>query len=758
MSKEKEVHYIRLLGFSEKANMIVNAAIKLSESYKCENVNTVHLFICLLKTTDVGKQLMEELHITYEDVMDEFEFMACKRKDFGFLDSSEIEFTPDYFSHHMHMMFTTATKEAAERGDCVSTNDLLSIIVETAASNKEMIKLLDNLIISPKELIRAYKSINFIIPNQIAAFVDDITHSNKIMKMKIDGVEKYVDECIEVLCRKNKANPCLIGKAGVGKTSIVHRLVQRIHYGQVPEQLAQMHVCFINSATLTSGTKYRGDFEARMKILLDWASDPNTNVILFIDELHSFVSSGKTSEDTACTAGNMIKPYISTGDIRIIGATTLTEYHKFIESDPAFERRLQSVEVKEPSVEDCIIMVKNTISEYEQYHSVSVSEKIIEKAVKLSDTYMRDKSLPDKAYTIIDQACTKAKLASRRKVTEQMILDVISKNTGVDIRELSKKDVGKLSSLDVRLKERVIGQDHAVDIITKAIKRSKSGVMSKDRPIASFLFVGPTGVGKTEICKALRDTLGLAKDAFIRIDMSEFSEKHSVSKLIGTAPGYVGYGEGGQLTEKVKHNPCSIILFDEIEKAHPEIFNAFLQLLDDGRLTDGNGDTIDFTNCIIAMTSNAGYSLSATNIKHIGFGQTEKSNNKSNNEEVNKALEKTFRPEFINRIDSIVVFNQLGTDSCVEIAKLRLKKISNNIMENKGIRISFDNSVYNAIVEHGYSDKYGARNINREAQKIVEDSLSDMIINGDITTGDKIVIDYDAETDKIRIKSKKTGG
>lgn len=452
--------------------------------------------------------------------------------------------------------------------------------------------------------------------------------------------------------------------------------------------------------------------------------------------------------DSAMTAANILKPAISRGDVQIIGATTTSEYKKFIERDKAFERRMQMVLVPEPTVEAAIKMTKAVIGEYNKFHNSSVSNEAIESAVVLSDRYITDKKLPDKAITVIDETAARLKKSVSNtpiQIEVKDIKDTISKLTNIDVSDLDEKARNKVKSLESSLKKHVIGQDNAVENVSKSIRRSKAGIKDPNRPIGSFLFVGPTGVGKTELSKALAIEFSGGIKSLIRFDMSEYMEKHSVSKLIGSPPGYVGYGDGGQLTEAIRHNPYSVVLFDEIEKAHPDVFNILLQVLDDGTLTDSEGQTVDFKNTILILTSNAGYGANLLNKGTIGFGRVEQESSSEASDKqdkiVMKALEETFRPEFLNRLDKIVVFNKLSKENSISIAQLLLKQLKKRMKDN-GIELSWDNSIINKIVEDGFSDKYGARNLKRKIQELIEDTLADKIIDEEIKEGDSVKISY----------------
>ena len=734
MAESKRKSFILIKGISEEANEYVNRAIEFSGDNRCECVSTVCMFMVLARDNDMMKDLLEKQGFTYERILESFNKLKDKG-EFGDFDSRDVIFTPDNFSPAMFMECKTLARIYENEGILGGIPHMIRIMMYNIEQDNELIKFMEETGINPEKIISKLLEIDSSaemgngIPEALRPFVRDMHTDKRVTECKISCVDKYVDNCIEVLCRKNKANPCIIGPAGVGKSTIVSRLVQRINNKEVPDSIANIRVFEVDSGTISAGARFRGDFEQRMKVLMDWASS-DRDILLYFDEIHNFISSGKVSEDSASTGGQLIKPYISDNRVRIIGTTTTSEYHSFIEKDKAIKRRLQAVEVKEPSTEDAIKMISDTIEDYEKYHGVCVKSDIIKLAVEMSQAYMKSEYLPDKAYTILDQACTKTKLQKGKTVTRSTLLEVVSNNSGVDVAEMSSNSIHKLLNLDKRIKKNLIGQDNAVDKVTRAIKRTKAGVHDGNRPVASFMFVGPTGVGKTELCRVLCNEMKFGKESFIKVDMSEYAEKYSISKLIGSAPGYAGYGEGGQLTEKIKHNPNSIVLFDEIEKAHPSVYNVFLQMLDDGRLTDGNGETVDCTNCIVVFTSNAGYNSECNTTKYVGFVKSEET--EDTEEKAKKALESTFRPEFLNRLDNIVVFNSIGEKEAMCIAKIGLSKLADRVRKNRGIILKFNESVANAVVDKGFNTKYGARNINREIQNCVEDELSDLILAGTI--------------------------
>lgn len=550
---------------------------------------------------------------------------------------------------------------------------------------------------------------------------------------KIIGREKEIARIISILSRKTKNNPIIVGESGVGKTAIVEKLAEKIASGNVPDFLKNKELYSLNLNSIVSGTKYRGDLEEKLSEVLDFAE--KRKAILFIDELHSAVNVGNS--EGGMNVSDILKPAITGKNIKIIGATTTSEYSKHIEKDPAFERRFMKVKVEEPTEDECLHMLKGIKKEFELHYDINIPETILKSCVALSARYITNKFLPDKAIDVLDETCSKNAVWNNKKsLSEDDVKEAVSSITGIPIYKLTIEESEQLLRLEDELNRKVIGQKEAISSIARAVRRSKAALKEPHRPIGSFIFLGSSGVGKTETAKILTEILFGNETNMFRFDMSEYMEKSSVAKLIGSAPGYVGYEEGGKLTESVKHTPYSLILFDEIEKAHPDIFNVLLQVLDDGRLTDSKGRTVDFKNTIIIMTSNAG-SEQLNSRKGIGFGS---SNQYETEKDIRiKALKNFLRPEFINRVDCITVFNNLNKENIKEIANNILNKKRNYLLNEKGIALSFDEEVIDFIANESFDPIYGARPVIRKIETLIEDKLSDMIIKDNLRNTELIV-------------------
>ena len=610
------------------------------------------------------------------------------------------------------------------------------------------------------------------------------------------GRNAEVERVMQILCRRMKNNPCLVGEPGVGKTAVVEGLAQMIASGTVPEILADKRILSLDLSGMVAGSKYRGEFEERIKRVIAEVRAAG-NVILFVDELHTLIGAG--GAEGAMDASNILKPALSRGEVQMIGATTRTEYRKYIEKDAALERRFQPVYVEEPTREETIAILQGLRSKYEEHHGVTISDDALEAATDYAIRYINDRFLPDKAIDLIDEAASRKKLGifagnktakkaeearhnleealeaalaegdieaaqalkkdldktdkkiektkhnMREKEQEQMLVteedvaDVVSVWTKIPVSKITQTESQRLLKLEEILHKRVVGQNEAVETVAKAIRRGRVGLKDPKRPIGSFLFLGPTGVGKTELSKALAEAMFGNENSIIRVDMSEYMEKHSVSKMIGSPPGYVGFEEGGQLSEQVRKNPYSVILFDEIEKAHPDVFNVLLQVLDDGRITDSQGRTVDFKNTIIIMTSNAG-AQRIVDPKKLGFSNVEnaESEHKDMKNNVMEEVKRMFKPEFLNRIDDIIVFRALSKDDVKGIAALMLKELKNRLAKQMDITLTYGDTVKNFIFEKGYDKKYGARPLKRAIQNYIEDSLAEEILSGKIQASDKV--------------------
>lgn len=722
---------------------LIARAIALADEGHCNQTNTVHLFVAALDAIKHIDNILAKQGTNLDKVVEYLKSL----EESGYLGSDGLQFSRDIRdtldSNFFEMLgtFLQCNIVGGEHSEIPEALSALLCIEDIVNKDSILEAFLDDCSLNIHKLNGDLQTVaQEAIPSDIADYIHSLNQDVMDENEEIHNVDGYVNDMINILCRKKKANPCLVGASGVGKTTIVHRLVQKILSNEVPESLRKKQVIEVDNDAIMAGTIYRGQFEERLKSVINYAQ--RENVILFMDEMHVFLNMGARGDDTSQSVGNMLKTYLAKGKIKIIGTTTLKEYHKLVERDSALNRRLQRVLIKEPSIEDAITIVKKSVCDYEQYHGVTFQRSALEQAVKLSARYIREEMLPDKAFKILDQAASTVKIREEKqetknglRVTVRDIEDVVSTITGVEVNKLGD-NMEYLMHLEENIHKELIGQDEAVNTVCRAIRRGKAGIQDPNRPIASFLFVGPTGVGKTELCKQLSKQLFSSTESFIRVDMSELQEKFSVSKLIGTAPGYVGYGDGGNLTEKVRHNPYSILLLDEIEKAHPDIFDIFLQVLDEGTLKDGEGNEVDFRNCIIVMTSNAGYGAESLNKRVSGFNVLNTGVDDSARREkiAMDALESTFKVEFLNRIDNIVIFDKLTKEQIKDVTRLMLSNI-NKRLADRNIEFEFTDSVVEAVSEAGYSEKYGARNISRMIQSKVMDSVSDAMICRRIKSG-----------------------
>ncbi len=799
-------------GFTAKANEALNMSISSAEMLGHTYVGSEHLLLGLLKIgSGVAAAILNKSGIESEKI----EQLIVTQIGKG----TPTKLSPDYFTPRAKRVIETALAGCANIGKkFVGTEHLLLGIL--SESDNYAIRFINELGVDAASLTNEVLQSSGIDTNSNNDF--EKKPQNKKGSTKTDNLEKYgidltnqaksgnLDPCIgreqeierviQILCRRTKNNPCLIGEPGVGKTAVVEGLAQKIADGDVPDILENKRIFTLNLTGMVAGTKYRGDFEERIKAIIDEVSAAN-DVILFIDEVHTLIGTG--SAEGATDAANILKPALARGEFQLIGATTISEYRKNIEKDSALERRFQPVTVGEPSEEDTILILNGLRNKYEAHHKVKITDKAIESAVKLSSRYIRDRFLPDKAIDLIDEAASRVRLKAsgvspqindyeekianleeekneaiglqnfelaatirdkennlkkefeeyklkekekltreNGEVTDKDIAEIVCASTGIPVKELNKEESERLLKLEDELHKRLIGQNEAVVAVSKAIRRGRVGLKDPKRPIGSFIFSGPTGVGKTELCKALAEAMFGSENMMIRLDMSEYMEKHTVSRLIGSPPGYVGFEEGGQLTEKVRRNPYSVVLFDEIEKAHPDVFNMLLQILEDGILTDSQGRTVDFKNTVIIMTSNVG--ARKITDKKVSFGFVENDNDKSLNVKsaVLTELKATFRPEFLNRVDDIIVFSKLNQSEIEKIAENMLLSLAKRL-ENLNITLTFENSVTEKLAEIGFDEAYGARPLRREIQSKIEDSLSEKILDGSIKNGDNVVCSFE---------------
>lgn len=797
----------KFTGFTEKANKSLNAAVKAAEDLGHTYIGSEHILLGLLSdTSTVAGAVLAAHNITYADIEDEL------KRSIGVGVPTELQ--PDDFTPRSKNILETSVAFARQMGQqLVGTEHVLLAIAREGSCSATL--LLSRAGVSMQDIVNDVSkalmggTANAGTDNKdggkenesmLSQFGRDLTKLAKDGKIDpVIGRQKEIERVIQILSRRTKNNPCLIGEPGVGKTAIAEGLALKIVSGEVPELLKDKKIYSLDLTGMVAGTKYRGDFEERIKKVIDEVKNAK-DVILFIDEVHTLIGAG--SAEGAADAANILKPSLARGELQIIGATTIEEYRKHIEKDAALERRFQPVMVDEPSQEEAIEILKGIKDKYEAHHKVKITDEAIESAVKLSTRYIGDRYLPDKAIDLIDEAASRVRLRSytapsdlkeledkkksveaeklsavnaqeferaaalrdeERKLDKEIkdkkenwhdmagkshdevtpadIADIVSSWTGVPVTQLSTEESDRLLHMEDELHRRIVGQDEAVEAVSRAIRRGRVGLKDPKKPIGSFIFLGPTGVGKTELCKALAAAMFGDENAMIRLDMSEYMEKHTVSRLIGSPPGYVGYDEGGQLTEKVRRKPYSVVLFDEIEKAHPDVFNMLLQILDDGVLTDGQGRRVDFKNCIIIMTSNVGAKLISQKQKAFGFAAGAKEleqNEKEIKDAVMGELRNTFRPEFLNRVDDIIVFQRLTKENIKEIAS-RLLAVLQKRVEDMGIEVTFSDEAISKIADAGFDDVYGARPLKRAIQSRIEDALSEEMLKGNVKKGGKYI-------------------
>ncbi|MEA4815680.1 MAG: ATP-dependent Clp protease ATP-binding subunit [Lachnospiraceae bacterium] len=801
--------------FTEKANEALNNAKTAAASLGHSYIGTEHILLGLMDTKNsAAADAIEAQNITYEDLVEKIE---------GMIGSDDLKKDSPEFTPGANKVIRNSYDEAKKSGsDYVGTEHiLLSIINEPDCVAMRLLTLLG------ANTQRLFEDIATVVSTGDSSFFKGLgkndaensdsstptldKYSRDFTRLAANGKfdpivgrKDEIERLIQILSRRTKNNPCLVGDPGVGKTAIVEGMAQKIIIGDIPETLKGRRVVSLDLAAMVAGTKYRGEFEERIeKVINEVKSDGKT--ILFIDELHTIIGAG--GAEGAIDASNILKPSLSRGELQLIGATTLEEYRKYIEKDAALERRFQPVTVEEPTEKEAIEMLMGLKGKYESHHSVKITDSAIELAVKMSARYIRDRFLPDKAIDVIDEAASKLRLKNytppkdikefeerliilknekeeamksedfekavsirneenqikeklktkkqkweeenknaENVLDEENVADIISKWTGIPLKSIRQEESARLLNLEAVLTERVIGQHEAIHAVSRAIRRGRVGLKDPDRPIGSFLFLGPTGVGKTELSKALTEALFGDEDAIIRIDMSEYMEKHSVSKLIGSPPGYVGYEEGGQLSEKVRRKPYSVVLFDEIEKASPDVFNILLQILDDGHITDAQGRKVSFKNTVIIMTSNAG-ARSILNPKRLGFNADDSAEKsyEAMKSSVMEEVKNIFKPEFINRIDEIIVFHSLTFENIADIVRLMSREIIARVKENMGINLKFTDEAIIDIAKVGFDVQYGARPLRRALQARVEDVFAEKYLGGLFARGDTVIVGIDGK-------------
>ena len=767
---------------AEKAIEIANdIALELGHNY----IGTEHILYGLVKEeTGVASKVLQNQNVKPEAVLQQIEELIGKEGPTS--SDTTVGFTPRT-KRVIENAFREARKLGSDyigtehiligimrEGDSVAVRIMLDLDVNPGKLYNEIVKVInedENSQGQAETKINKKQAGSFNQTQTLNQFGTDLTKQASDGKLDpIVGRKEEIERLIQILSRRTKNNPCLIGEPGVGKTAVVEGLAEKITQDDVPEMLKNKRVVTLDISSMVAGAKYRGDFEERIKKCLNEVKKVG-DVILFIDEIHTIVGAG--SAEGAIDAANILKPLLARGEIQLIGATTLNEYRKYIEKDAALERRFSPVTVNEPTSEDTIQILKGIRDKYEAHHNVKITDEAIKASVNLSVRYINDRFLPDKAIDLIDEAASRARMRTytqpdslkeleasieetkNEKEEAIRIAEVISNWTGIPAKKLTQDENEKLKHLEEELHKRVIGQIEAVTAVSKAIRRGRVGLKDPKRPIGSFMFLGPTGVGKTELSKALAASLFGDENAMIRIDMSEYMEQHSVSKLIGSPPGYVGFDDGGQLTEKVRRKPYCVILFDEIEKAHPDVMNMLLQILEDGRLTDSQGRTVNFKNAVIIMTSNIGARFITEN-KKLGFAgsidDTKKEDEKNYEEtkkEVLAELKKQFRPEFINRIDEIIVFHKLTDDEISSIIDIMLNEVQKRLQDSN-IEIKIDKSVKELIAKEGTNKSYGARPLRRTIQNLLEDKIAEAILDGKVKP--EKVAKISAKEGKIVIK------
>jgi len=810
--------------FTEKAEKAIaysqESAAQLGHSY----VGTEHLLLGLAKEgTGIAARVLQAQGVTEESVLKQIEELVGRGKEtgqqpLGFTPRTkrvlELSFRETRRLGHNYIGTEHLLLGILKEGESVAVRILMELGVDPQKLTSEIVRILNEE--APGTAGDPKSKASYANTPTLNQFGRDLTEMARENKFDpIIGRDKEIERVIQILSRRTKNNPCLIGEPGVGKTAIAEGLAQRIVEGNIPETLKDKRVVTLDLSAMVAGAKYRGEFEERLKKALEEIRKAG-NVILFIDEMHTIIGAG--AAEGAIDASNILKPSLARGEIQVIGATTLNEYKKHVEKDAALERRFQPIMVGEPTEEEAIKILKGIRDKYEAHHSVKITDDALEEAVRLSARYITDRFLPDKAIDLIDEAASKVRLKSftappdLKKLEEQVeslrsekedairnqefekaanirdqehklkeeleraknkwyqknqtktdtvtgddIAEIVSSWTGIPVKRLVEEEAERLMKMEDILHQRVVGQDEAVKAVSKAIRRGRVGLKDPKRPIGSFIFLGPTGVGKTELSKALAEALFGDEKAMIRIDMSEYMEKFTVSRLVGSPPGYVGYEEGGQLTEKVRRKPYSVLLFDEIEKAHPDVFNILLQILDDGRLTDAQGRVVDFRNTVIIMTSNIGGRL-ITEPKKLGFASASDNDSEKSYEEMKNnvmgELKKTFRPEFLNRVDEIIVFHPLDEEHIKKIVDIMIDTLAKRLQQNDiNIKVSEEARVY--LAKKGYDKAYGARPLRRAIQNMIEDRLAEEMLDGKVKKGDEVIIQLEDDNLVFKVLNRK---
>ena len=811
------------ISYTKQAANAVRYAAKKAKEMKHPYIGTEHLLLGLREEfSGVAGQVLAQNGVETEKIMQLMDELIAPREEMPA--SQKPKESP-----RLRYILANSEKEAhrlrtAEVGtehlllsmirdvDCVAARILITLNISLQKLLKDILNASG---VDPKDYQDELQDESRGSGSVIEQYCTDMTARAEEGKQDpVVGREEEMYRLMQVLSRRTKNNPCLIGEPGVGKTAVVEGLAQRIAAGVVPEKMKDKRIYTLDLPGMIAGSKYRGEFEERMKGLISEV-ESNGNIILFLDEIHTMIGAG--GAEGAIDASGILKPSLARGELQLIGATTITEYRKYIEKDAALERRFQPVSVEEPSKEQCLEILKGLKGRYESHHKVLIRDEALEAAVSMSERYITDRNLPDKAIDVLDESCSKVSLkgykvpenltaldlrlkelekqkeesikngcfeeasllqkeqeeaekkseqlkkrfqkktsSSQPEVTEEDIAEVVSSWTKIPVQKLAESDTDRLKKLESVLHQRVIGQEEAVKAVARAVKRGRVGLKDPKRPIGSFLFLGPTGVGKTELSKALAEAMFGNEESMIRVDMSEYMEQHSVAKMIGSPPGYVGHEEGGQLSEQVRRHPYSVILFDEIEKAHPDVFNILLQVLDDGQITDAHGRKVSFKNTVIIMTSNCG----AANImspKRLGFGASSdaKANYEQMKAKVMEDVKQSFKPEFLNRIDEIIVFHPLYKEDMKAILDIMLRSVTSRVMENMELKLKVTDEAQDYLIDKGFDEKYGARPLRRALQTYLEDSMAEEILEGRIERGDSVTVEKGENGLKFSVRHKR---